>query len=100
MRALKVLVVVMGVLIVGGTVTLAVLIVQRMSGAMPSSASLAANAPPVQAALGQPAGSRILGIAGGAEGRVAVWIGRPDGERLLLLDTRSGRTVGEVRLGE
>jgi hypothetical protein len=47
--------------------------------------------------LGQPEGSRIGGIAS-AEGRVAVWVLRPDGERVLLLDGRSGRVVGDVRV--
>jgi hypothetical protein len=89
LRALTILVVVMGVMIVAGTVTLAVLIVQRLGGA--------AEAPVLSGSLGQPEGSRIGGIAA-AEGRVALWVVRPDGERVLLLDARSGRVVGELRL--
>jgi hypothetical protein len=88
-RALKVLVVGMGVLIVVGTVTLVVLVVQR--------AGAGAAAPNL--ALRQPEGTRIAGIAA-AEGRIALWVQRPDGERVLLVDPRSGRAAGEIRLGE
>jgi hypothetical protein len=88
-RALTILVAVMGVLIVAGTVALAVVIVQRLGGA--------ADSPVLAGSLGQPEGSRIGGIAS-AEGRVAVWVVRPDGERVLLLDGRSGRVVGELRV--
>jgi hypothetical protein len=90
--ALKWLVTVMGVLIVAGTVTLAVLLVQRLGGA----AGEAATAP---AHLGQPAGTRILSVAT-AEGRLAVLVARPDGERVLLVDPRRGRVLGELRASE
>ena len=98
----------MGVLIVVGTVTLVVLVIQRASKAVPGApaAVVAPAAVPVGAplaagmTLGQPAGTRIGGIAPGGEGRVAVWVQRPDGERLVILDTRSGQVVGEVRLGD
>ena len=92
MRALKVLVVVMGVLIVAGTVTLVALVVQRAGragGAVVSG----------DVALRQPPGSRIAGVAS-AEGRVAIWVERPDGGRILLVDPARGRVVGEIRIGE
>ena len=96
MRALKVLVVVMGVMIGAGTVTLVVLIVQR-AGGLASSSGVAR----MELALDQPVGSRIAGIAaieaGGTAG-LAIWVQRPDGtEAVLLLDTRRGRIAGEVR---
>ena len=78
------LVIGMGVLIVAGTVTLVVLLVQRAGGG---------RAPDVAVSL--PAGNRILGIAG-MEGRLAVWVEGPEGARILLLDGQ-GRQVGEVR---
>ena len=87
MRFLKALVIVRGVLIVAATVALVVLIVQRAGGA-----SIALTA----ASLGQPTGSRIAGIAG-AEKTIAIWVVRPDGERVLLFDPARGRVVGEVR---
>lgn len=88
MRALKFLVVAMGVLIVAGTVTLVVLLVQRAGGNR-GGVSLPAMS------LNLPAGSRILGLAGAGD-HFAVHVQRPDGERILLLEPRSGRVVGEV----
>ena len=87
MQALKFLVVAMGVLIVAGTVALVVLIVQR------AGAREAARMPPV--ALDLPAGARMVGLAGAGD-RFAVLVQGPAGERLLLLDARTGRVVGEV----
>jgi len=86
-RALKAAVIVMGVLIVAGTVTLAALVAQRLG---------ARTAPLVEAGLGQPSGTRILGIAGGGD-RVAVAVtggGLPD--RILVLDIARGRVVGTL----
>lgn len=61
-------------------------------------ASVEVRLPP--ASLGQPAGTRLLSVAG-AEGRIAVLVARPDGtERLLLLDAARGRVVGELRAAE
>ena len=91
MRALKFLVVGMGVLIVAGTVTLVVLLVQRAGGGRE-----AASLPAVS--LNLPAGSRILGIAGAGD-HLAVHVQRPDGERILLLEPRTGRVLGEVAPG-
>ncbi len=91
MRALKVLVAVMGVLIVAGTVTLVALLVQR-AGRVGDTAS-------GDVALRLPPGSRIAGVAS-AEGRVAIWVDRPDGGRVLLVDPTRGRVVGEIRIGE
>jgi hypothetical protein len=88
MQALKFLVVAMGVLIVAGTVTLVVLLVQRAGGSRTG-----VSLPPMS--LNLPAGSRILGLAGAGD-HFAVHVQRPDGERILLLEPRSGRVVGEV----
>lgn len=87
MRALKILVVAMGVMIVAGTVALVVVLVQR------AGRGGGASLPPMS--LDLPAGSRIVGIAG-AEGRFAVLVQRPDGDRIVFLDARTGRPVGEV----
>jgi len=73
-----------------GTVTLVVLIVQRSAGLGSSFTA---------AGLGQPAGTRIAGIAG-ADKTIAIWVVRPDGERVLLFDPARGRVVGEIRPGE
>lgn len=76
----------MGVLIVAGTVTLVVLVIQRAGGPARGVADVA---------LDLPAGNRIMGIAG-MEGRLAVWLDGPEGQRILLLDS-TGRRVGELR---
>lgn len=80
----------MGVLIVAGTVTLVALIVQRAGGG--------AEAVGVQH-LGQPPGTRMLGVST-VDGRLAVLVARPDGERVVFYDVRRGRVVGELRPGE
>ncbi|WP_431305328.1 DUF6476 family protein [Sediminicoccus sp. BL-A-41-H5] len=90
MQALKFLVVAMGVLIVAGTVTLVVLLVQRAGGR--------GEAPLPAMSLNLPAGSRIMGVAGAGD-HFAVHVQRPDGDRILLLDSRNGRVVGEVMPG-
>jgi len=86
MGALKALVVGMGVLIVAGTVTLVVLLIQRSGGPARGASNVTANLP---------AGNRIMGIAG-VEGRLAVWVDGPEGGRVLLFDAQ-GRQVGELR---
>ena len=88
--ALKVLVVLMGVLIVGGTVTLVALLVQRVGDASGGAAW--------QAALDQPEGARIGGLAA-AGNAIGVWVQRADGDRVLILDPKRGRVTGEIRLG-
>jgi hypothetical protein len=95
-RALKVLVVGMGVLIVVGTVTLVVLVVQRAGGLVGAGGGAGA---PVSASLGLPEGARIAGIAGVDRGGLAVWVtGGPEGDRVLLVDPRSGRVTGDLRI--
>ncbi|WP_135466507.1 DUF6476 family protein [Crenalkalicoccus roseus] len=92
MRALKVLVVVMGVLIVFGTVALAIAIVQRLgeAGREITRADLS---------LALPEGARIGGIAAAADGTLAVWVTGPGEDRILLVDPRRGRVAGEIRAG-
>lgn len=82
----------MGVLIVFGTVALVVVAVQRVGGAGGGSARL-------DLALDQPEGSRIAGIAAADGGTLGVWVARPDGDRVVLVDPRRGRVAGEIRLG-
>ncbi|GAA0569230.1 hypothetical protein GCM10009416_04440 [Craurococcus roseus] len=93
MRALKALVIGMGVLIVAGTVTLVAVIVQRAGGVAGGGAAR------LELALDQPEGSRIAGVAAVEGGALGVWVQRPDGDRVVLVDTRRGRVAGEIRLG-
>ena len=81
----------MGVLILGGTVTLVALIVQRAGGG-------GGGATRLDLALDQPEGTRIAGIAA-AEGVLGLWVTRPDGDRVVLVDPRRGRVAGEIRIG-
>jgi hypothetical protein len=83
----------MGVMIVAATVLLVVLVIQRGGKAVQG---VAVN---TELALRQPAGSRIAGIAT-LDGQLAVWVDRPDGGRVLLLDPRGLRQMGEIRLGD
>jgi len=96
MRALKILVSVMGVLIVVATVALVVLVIQRMNRAAQGVDTALTT---TNLALRQPAGSRVGGIAT-LEGQLAIWVERPDGGRVLLVDPRNLRQTGEIRLGE
>ncbi len=90
-RALKVLVVVMGVLIVVGTVALVWVVVQRMG-------NVAAATARFEVGLDLPEGTRIAGVAA-TEGAIAVWVTGPQGDRVLLVDPRRGRVAGEIRPG-
>ena len=92
MRALKALVIGMGVLIVAGTVALVAVVVQRAGGVGGGAARL-------DLSLGQPEGSRIAGVAAAEGGALGVWVARPDGDRVVLVDMRRGRVAGEIRLG-
>ncbi len=88
--ALKGLVIGMGVLIVAGTVALVVLLVQRL-GDRPGSGVAAGLS------LMQPEAARIAGIAA-SDKAISVWVARPDGDRVILLDPTGARRIGEVRL--
>ena len=93
MRALKALVIGMGVLIVAGTVTVVAVIVQRVGGVAGGQQAR------LDLALNQPEGSRIAGLAAAEGGALGVWVARPDGDRVVLVDPRRGRVAGEIRLG-
>ncbi|RAI58336.1 hypothetical protein DOO78_14420 [Roseicella frigidaeris] len=80
----------MGVLIVAGTVGLVMVLVQRVGGA--------ASGTRWEAALDQPEGTRITGLAA-TESGIAVLLARPDGERVLVVEPKRGRVIGEIRPG-
>ncbi|MCW8084043.1 DUF6476 family protein [Sabulicella glaciei] len=90
MRALKFLVVAMGVLIVAGTVTLVVLLVQRAGGRSSEAPRLA---------LDLPAGTEIVSVSGAGD-RFALLLRDAQGRsRVLFVDGRTGRPAGEITLG-
>lgn len=80
-------------MIIAATVLLVVLVIQRGGKAVQG---VGVN---TELALRQPAGSRIAGIAT-LDGQLAVWVERPDGGRVLVLDPRGLRQTGEIRLGD
>jgi hypothetical protein len=96
MRALKVAVIVMGVLIVLGTIGLVVGIARRSS---PPVAPVAALPATVSATLKEPEGTRIVGIVG-VRDRLAVQLQGGGNDRVLLIDPLTGGVVGRISLGQ
>jgi hypothetical protein len=99
MRALKLLVIVMGVLLVGGTAALIAAIIDRASrrAAMPAPA-LSSGRGFDHASVDLPEGAHVLGVEIAGERlvlRVALAHG---GEELVLLDARSGAHLGTIEL--
>jgi len=94
MRALKVLVVVMGVALVAGTVALVVAVMARVERRGGAAASMSARAEPLHSDL--PAGSRIVGTE--LEGdRLVVHVALADGgEALYLFDARTGSALAVI----
>jgi hypothetical protein len=91
-RALKILVVVMGVMIVAGLTILIVVIAGRLSRGGPVAAPFAA------APIELPAGARIETISVGGD-RLVLDIVLPDGSRrLVIIDPATGRLLGTVPL--
>ena len=98
MRGLKVAVVVMGVLIVLGTIGLAVGVIRRAnSPAQPVAVALTVPAV-VNAVLKEPEGTRIAGIAALAD-RLAVQLQGGGVDRVVLIDPRTGAEAGRIALG-
>ena len=95
LRALKILVAVMGVMLVAGVATLIVVI----AGRMPPRQAAAIPAPPFAAApIELPAGARVETIGVGSD-RVVLILALPDGDRqLVIIDLASGHRVGTVPL--
>ncbi len=90
MRALKALVIGMGVLIVAGLVVLAYAIVDKAG--KPEAASVA------QSSIFIPKGAEIAETALG-EGRIALRLTLADGSgRLILIDAATGRVTGTIEL--
>ncbi len=94
MRTLKALVIGMGVLIVAGTAVIAVTIARR--GGEDRAASGGASTTPAKIAL--PAGARVIETALDGD-RIALRIVLTGGgERVMIIDARTGRRIGAVDL--
>jgi len=94
MRALKILVVVMGVLIVAGTATLAVLLIRRAGG---DAAPQAPTASALLRQLDEPSGTSIAAIALSPD-RLAIHLHGGGPDRVVLIDPRNGATVARIAL--
>jgi len=86
MRALKILTIVMGVLIVGGTATLGVLIARRLGSAQGA---------PFSVRLDEPEGTRIAAMAG-VQDRLALYLQGGGPDRVVLIDPHSGARAGRL----
>jgi len=93
-RALKVAVIVMGVLIVVGTVTLGVLIARRVA---PLAGGGPAASTPFDTVLDEPAGTRILQIIA-VQDRLALHLQGGGPDRVMLIDPRTGGRSGAILL--
>jgi hypothetical protein len=89
MKALKVLVVLMGVLILAGTVVIIAVIVRRTLSHTTTG--------PVALTLDEPAGTRIAGVAA-MQDRLAVQLQGGGPDRVVLVDPRSGTVAGRITL--
>jgi hypothetical protein len=95
MRALKVAVVVMGILIVAGTVALVIAIARRSASPVVSTAPL----PAFSAVLSEPAGTRVAGIAA-VRDRLAIQLQGGGADRVVLIDPASGSITGRISLAQ
>ncbi len=100
MRALKAAVIVMGVLIVAGVVTIVVTIVRRAtSGSAQTSAPGVIPGMPQQAILAEPDGTRIAGVSAAGD-RLAVHLQGGGPDRVLVLDARTGTVLLRASLAQ
>ena len=95
MRALKVLVIVMTVMILAGSLALIIVIAGRLSQ---SGAGTAPAQPFAAAPIELPAGARIETIGVGSN-HLVLEIVLPDGDRrLVIIDLATGRRLGAIPL--
>ncbi len=88
MRALTVAVGAMGALIIGATIVLVVLVVQRAGGS---------GAVPVSAILDEPAGTRIAAATASSDW-IMLHLQGGGSDRVVVMDPRSGRVLARVAL--
>lgn len=93
MRALKIAVIVMGALIVAGTAALVVAVVRRAG----TPAVAVAEPAVATVVLQEPEGTRIMGIAA-VQDRLALQLQGGGGDRVVLVDPRTGTVAGRISL--
>lgn len=89
MQALKMAVIGMGILIIAGTVTLMVLVAERLTGH--------ADPPPPSVRIDEPAGTRIEAMASTPEQLILLLQGG-GADRVVVVDLKSGRVRSRVTL--
>ena len=94
MRALKIATIVMGVLIVAGTMALVIAVARRSAVPVTAGAALPAF---VSAVLDEPAGTRIARIVS-VRDRLAVQLQGGGPDRIVLIDPASGAVAGRISL--
>ncbi len=98
MRALRAATVVMGVLILAGTAVLIATIVKRATAPAPlASGAFVPAAAPLGAVLHEPVGTRITGLAATGD-LLALSLQGSGGDRVVLIDPRTGEVRGRVTL--
>ena len=99
MRALKVLVVVMGVLLVAGLAVVVVTIMSRMTQKATPTAPVAAHLAPFgNTTVTLPADALVMEVQGAGE-RILLRLDLKDGtEMLLVLDAATGTELGRIKL--
>jgi hypothetical protein len=98
MRALKILVVVMGVMLVTGFVGLIVAIADRVSKKEPLRAGTPPGQPFSAPPIDLPPGAHIESMAAGSDRLVLNLILSDGGHRLLIIDLATGRNLGMIPL--
>jgi uncharacterized protein DUF6476 len=99
MRALKILVVVMGVLLIAGFAVVVVTIISRMTQRATPTAVAAAHLPAFgTTSVTLPADSLVMEVQGAGD-RILLRLDLKDGtEMLLVLDAATGTELGRVKL--
>lgn len=94
MRGLKIATVVMGMLIVLGTIALVIAVARRTSAPGPAVATWPTS---IAAVLNEPAGTHIAGIAA-VRDRLAVRLEGGGADRVVLIDLTTGAVSGRISL--
>ncbi len=99
MRALKVLVVVMGVMIVVGVIILGVTIFRRVNNPHPTAVAAASIDAPIKlpATLDEPAGTSIVQATASGE-RIVLLLHGGGPDRVLVLDAHDGAVTARTSL--
>jgi hypothetical protein len=95
MRALKALVIAMGILLLAGSAVVAVTIVSRLKGAPDRTQQIAKL--PLLAKVALPAGTRVDGVTALGE-LLAVHVSAPDGDSILVVDPATGAILETIEL--